>query len=161
MKKSPASSYEYEARLGRNQVVYLLGRDKEGNVKRCYWMEKTFYTDVPFYKKYGGMTFSNIEISNKGEIYLEKTSGGLIIPYYDFYERIGFGVSTEKRRTVLGERRAYQLVQRDGIDLAQLGQQIQIRISFCGLIVGICLTGDADPLSQCLLCKSVSFPISF
>ena len=26
-----------------------------------------------------------------------------------FYERIGFGVSTEKRRTVLGERRAYQL----------------------------------------------------
>ncbi len=109
MKKSPASSYEYEARLGRNQVVYLLGRDKEGNVKRCYWMEKTFYTDVPFYKKYGGMTFSNIEISNKGEIYLEKTSGGLIIPYYDFYERIGFGVSTEKRRMVLGERRAYQL----------------------------------------------------
>ena len=33
-------------------------------------------------------------------------------------------------KLILGERRAYQLVQRDGIDLAQLGQQIQIRISF-------------------------------
>ena len=64
-------------------------------------------------------------------------------------------------KLILGERRAYQLVQRDGIDLAQLGQQIQIRISFCGLIVGICLTGDADPLSQCLLSESICFTISF
>lgn len=112
LKKAPASSYEYEARLGRNGVVYLLGRDKEGNVKRCFWMEEAFCTDILFYEKYEGRTISNIEISRTGKIYLESRYGGFMIPYDDFYGRIGLGLNNwEGRRTVLGEQRMYQFAE--------------------------------------------------
>lgn len=111
MKKTPAASYEYEARLGRNDVLYLLGRNQEGNVKRCYWMEKSFYTDIPFYEKYQNRVVSDVEISKDGSIYLESGSGGYMIPYDDFYGRIGVWVNSETGRTILGERRMYQLAE--------------------------------------------------
>lgn len=112
MKKYPVSSYEYEARLGRNGVVYFLGRDKEGNVKRCYWMEERFYTDILFFEKYEEMFISNIEIGRTGKIYLENIYGGFLIPYDDIYGSIGVGVSSwNKRKTVLGERRMYQFTE--------------------------------------------------
>lgn len=111
MKKSPAFSYEYEARLGRNEVVYLLGRDKEGCVRRCYWLEEAFYTDIPFYEKYEGRAISNIEISRTGKIYLENHYGGFIFPYDDFYGSIGFNVNAETKRAILGERHMYQLAE--------------------------------------------------
>ena len=112
MKKAPASSYEYEARLGRNDVVYLLGRNGEGDVKRCYWMEKTFYTDILFYERYERRTIRNIEISRTGKLYLENTYGGDMIPYGDFEGRIGVGLTNwQGRTTVLGEQRMYQLVE--------------------------------------------------
>lgn len=111
MKKSPASSYEYEAGLGRNEVVYLLGRDKEGNVKRCYWLEKNFYTDILFYEKYEGRIISNIQISRAGKIFLENSYGGFMIPYDDFYGSIGFGVNWGTRSTVLGEMHMYQFTE--------------------------------------------------
>ena len=61
---------------------------------------------------------------------------------------------------IRGKRLPYQLVQRDGIDLAEPGQKIQIRISLSGLVIGVCLTGDADSVGQRLLGKVVRFPIS-
>lgn len=109
MGKAAVASYEYEARQGRNGVVYLLGRDEEGCVRRCYWMEKNFYTDVLFYEKYERRAISNIEISRTGKLYLESAYGGFMIPYDDFYGRIGLGVNTETKRTILGEQRMYQL----------------------------------------------------
>lgn len=112
MKKARASSFEYEARLGKNDVVYLLGRDDEENVGRCYWMEKTFYTDILFYKRYEGRYIRNIEISRTGKIYLENTYGGYMIPYGNFEDSIGVGLSSwQGRTTVLGEQRMYQLVE--------------------------------------------------
>lgn len=111
MEKFPASSYEYEAGLGRNEVVYLLGRDKEGNVKRCYWMEEHFYTDILFYEKYDERVISNIQISRAGKIFLENSYGGFMIPYDDFYGSIGFGVNWDTRSTVLGEMHMYQFTE--------------------------------------------------
>lgn len=87
--KPPASSYVYEARYGRNHVVYLVGKNGKGEVKRCYWLQENFYTDVLFYKKYKGRFIKDIEISRQGKIYLE-SYGGYIIPYGDFDGRIGF-----------------------------------------------------------------------
>lgn len=112
MKKARASSFEYEARLGRNDVVYLLGRGDEEYVGRCYWMDKTFYTDILFYKRYDGRAIRNIEISRAGKIYLENSYGGYMIPYGNFEGSIGVGLSSwQGRTTVLGEQRMYQLVE--------------------------------------------------
>lgn len=111
MKKMPASSYEYEARLGRNDVVYLLGMDDEENVRRCYWMEKTFYTDILYYEMYDGVPIRNIEISRTGRIYLENTFGGYMT-VYGGYDGIGAGLGNwQERTTVLGVQRMYQLVE--------------------------------------------------
>lgn len=106
------ASYEYEAGFGRNHVVYFLGRDEEGAVRKCYWLSETYYADIPFYKLYenqydNDLRIETIEIGKSGTIYLAYNS--LMRPYDHFYRGVGLG-PIEGQRFALSNLYIYELV---------------------------------------------------
>lgn len=112
LEKADAASYEYEAGLGRNNVVYLLGRDEEGAVRKCYWFSESYFADIPFdelFKDmyYDDMKIDNIEISKSGKIYLAYDSH--MCPYDNIFRGVGLG-PISGQRFALGNLYVYEFV---------------------------------------------------
>lgn len=110
--KADAVSLEYEARFGRNGVVYLLGRNDEGVIKKCYWFSESYYARIPFDELLEGIDYkdtniNNIEISKSGRIYLAYNSQ--MCRYDQIYRGVGLE-SIHGQRFALGNLYIYELV---------------------------------------------------